>query len=155
MRGHFEMWANDLAVVVEKSSAFNPISNGTAERHIQVAKRMLDIAREEKVPVEEGMARLRASPSSIDGFSPSHLFFGRELRNPLLPAFSDRQDEELLGKQRQITKDEERVKRNTKVGKSLQRYVPKVGFYRTREQRGGIARQLYIWSVLAQDLPMW
>ena len=88
---------------------------------------MFDIAREEKVPVEEAMARLRASPSSIDGFSPSRLFFGRELRNPLFPAISDGQDEELLGKQRQITKDEERVKRNTKVGKSLQRYVPKVG----------------------------
>ena len=88
---------------------------------------MLNIAREEKVPVEEAMARLRASPSSIDSFSPSRLFFGRELRNPLLPAISDGQDEELLGKQRQITKDEERVKRNTKVGKSLQRYVPKVG----------------------------
>ena len=87
---------------------------------------MLDIAKEEKIPMEEAMARLRASPSSIDGFSPSCLFFGRELRNPLLPAISDRQDEELLGKQRQITKDEERIKRNTKVGKSLQRYVPKV-----------------------------
>ena len=127
MRGHFEMWANDMGVVVEKSSAFNPISNGTAERHIQVAKRMLNIAREEKVLVEEAMARLRASPSSIDGFSPSRLFFGRELRNPLLPAISDGQDEELLMKQRQITKDEERIKRNTKVGKSLQRYVAKVG----------------------------
>ena len=37
MRGRFEMWCNDLGVVVEKSSAFNPISNGTAERHVQVA----------------------------------------------------------------------------------------------------------------------
>ena len=127
MRGHFKMWCNDLGVVVEKSSAFNPISNGTAERHVQVAKRMLDIAKEEKIPVEEAMARLRASQSSIDGFSPSRLFFGRELRNPLLPAISDGQEEQLLGKQRQITKDEERIKRNSKVGKSLPRYVPKVG----------------------------
>ena len=30
MRGRFKMWCNDLGVVVEKSSAFNPISNGTA-----------------------------------------------------------------------------------------------------------------------------
>ena len=127
MRGRFEMWCNDLGVVVEKSSAFNPISNGTAERHIQVAKRMLDIAKEEKIPMEEAMARLRASPSSIDSFSPSHLFFGRELRNPLLPAISDGQEEQLLSKQCQITKDEERIKRNSKVGKSLPRYMPKVG----------------------------
>ena len=127
MRGRFEMWCNDLGVVVEKSSAFNPISNGTAERHVQVAKRMLDIAKEEKIPMEEAMARLRASPSSIDGFSPSRLFFGRELRNPLLPAISDGQEEQLLGKQCQITKDEERIKRNSKVGKSLPRYMPKVG----------------------------
>ena len=47
MRHLFEMWANDLGVVVEKSLAFNPISNGTAERHVQVAKRMLNIAKEE------------------------------------------------------------------------------------------------------------
>ena len=77
MRGCFKMWAKDLGMVVEKSSAFNPISNGTAERHIQVAKKMLDIAKEEQVLVEEAMARLRASPSSINIFSPSHLFFGR------------------------------------------------------------------------------
>ena len=53
MRGRFEMWCNDLGVVVEKSSAFNPISNGTAERHVQVAKRMLDISKEQKIPVKE------------------------------------------------------------------------------------------------------
>ena len=47
---------------MEKSSAFNPINNGTAERHVQVAKRMLDIAKEEKVPVEVALTRLRASP---------------------------------------------------------------------------------------------
>ena len=86
MRHRFEMWANDLGVVMEKSSAFNPISNGTTERHVQVTKRMLDIANEEQVPVEEAMARLRASPSSVNGFSTSRLFFGRELRNPKLPA---------------------------------------------------------------------
>ena len=127
MRGRFEMWCNDLGVVVEKSSAFNPISNGTAERHVQVAKRMLDISKEQKIPVEESRARLLASPSSIEGFSPSRLYFGRELRNPQLPAIPDGQEEELLGKQRQVTKDDDRIKRNSKVGKSLPRYVPKVG----------------------------
>ena len=127
MRGRFEMWCNDLGVVVEKSSAFNPISNGTAERHIQVAKRMLDISKEQKIPVEESRARLLSSPSSIDGFSPSRLYFGRELRNPQLPSIPDGQEEELLGKQRQVTKDDDRIKRNSKVGKSLPRYEPKVG----------------------------
>ena len=38
MRQRLEQWANDLGVVVEKSSAFNPISNGTAECHVQVAQ---------------------------------------------------------------------------------------------------------------------
>ena len=56
MRGRFEMWCNNLGVVVEKSSAFNPISNGTAERHIQVAKRMLDISKEQKILVKESRA---------------------------------------------------------------------------------------------------
>ena len=93
MCGRFKMWCNNLGVVVEKSSTFILISNGTAERHVQVAKRILDIAKEEKIPVEEAMARLRASPSSIDGFSPSRLYFVRELRNPLLPAIPDGQEE--------------------------------------------------------------
>ena len=35
MCGRFEMWCNDLGVVVEKLWAFNPISNGTAERHVK------------------------------------------------------------------------------------------------------------------------
>ena len=109
---------------MEKSSAFNPINNGTAERHVQVAKRMLDIAKEEKVPVEVALARLRASPSSIDGFSPSRLFFGRELRNPELPVIDDGLEEDLLGKQRQLTKEEERNKSYASVAKNQQKYVP-------------------------------
>ena len=120
-------WCNDLGVVVEKSSAFNPISNALQERHIQVAKRMLDISKEQKIPVEESRARLLSSPSSIDGFSPSRLYFGRELRNPQLPSIPDGHEEELLGKQCQVTKDDDRIKRNSKVGKSLPRYEPKVG----------------------------
>ena len=88
---------------------------------------MLNISKEQKIPVEESRARLLASPSSIDGFSPSRLYFGRELRNPQLPSIPDGQEEELLGKQHQVTKDDDRIKRNSKVGKSLPRYEPKVG----------------------------
>ena len=108
MRHCFEQWANDLGVEVKRSSAFNPISNGTAERHVQVAKRMLDIAKEEKVLVELALTRLRSCPSSIDGFSPSCLFFGKVLRNPELPAIDNSLEEQLLGKQQQIIKEEER-----------------------------------------------
>ena len=123
----FEKWANDLGIVVEKSSAFNPISNGMAERHMQVTKRMLDIAKEEKVPVEEALAALRSCPSSVDSFSPSRLFYGRELRNPELPAINDGLEEELLGKQRQITKEDSRLKHNSQVSKTVQCYTLQVG----------------------------
>ena len=47
--------------------------------------------------------------------------------NPDLPDISDGQDEELLGKERQVKKQEARLKRNTKVSKTLQRYSPKLG----------------------------
>ena len=79
------------------------------------------------MPVEVALARLRASPSSIDSYSPSRLFFGRELRNPELLVIDDGLKEDLLGKQRQLTKEDGRDKRNASVAKNQQRYTPKVG----------------------------
>ena len=94
---------------------------------MQVAKRTLDLAKEEGIPVEEALSALRSCPSSVDGFSPARLFYCRDLRHPELPAINDGLDEELLGKERQARKEESRQKRNSQVSKSIQRYTPKVG----------------------------
>ena len=74
MRHRFKQWANYLGIKVEKSLAYNAISNGCSERHIQVAKQTLDLAKEEGIPVEEALAALRSCPRSVDSFSPARLF---------------------------------------------------------------------------------
>ena len=73
---------------------------------------MLNTTKEDKIPVEEVLAALRSCPSSVDGFSPARIFYGRDLHNPELPDITDDQDEELLGKERQVKKEEARLKRN-------------------------------------------
>ena len=88
---------------------------------------MLNTAKEDKIPVEEALAALRSCPSSVDGFSLARIFYRRDLHNPELPDINDGQDEELLGRERQVKKEEARLKRNSKVSKTLQRYTPKVG----------------------------
>ena len=65
--------------------------------------------------------------TDIDGVSPSRIFYQRELRNPELPFLDDSINEEMLGKERQVRKEEARVKRNSKVSKFLERYSPAVG----------------------------
>ena len=77
--------------------------------------------------MDEALAALRSSPSTIDGVSPSRIFHIRVLKNPELPSISDRLDVELLSKERQVRKEEARVKRNTKVSKYLERYAPVAG----------------------------
>ena len=119
MRPHFELW-------VEKSSAYNAISNSCSERNMQVTKQTLDLAKEEGIPVEEALAALRSCPSSVDGFSPARLFYGRELCHPEIPAINNGLNKELLGKEHQARKEESRKKRNSQVGKSIQRYLPRV-----------------------------
>ena len=126
MRHCFEQWCNNYNIKVEKFSAFNPISNSCSESHIQVAKQMLDTAKQEKIHVEEALSALRSCPSSVECFSPARIFYGRDLRHPELPDISDGQDEELLGKERQVKKEEARVKRNSHVSKTIQIYTPQV-----------------------------
>ena len=127
MRGRLEMWAKDLGVVVEKSSAFNPISNGTAKRHVQVAKRMLDIGREEKVPVEEAMARFRASPSQSMVSAPRGCSLGES-------SGIHSSQPSPTGRMRNSSESNARSPRTRRESRgtprwrmSLQRYVPKVG----------------------------
>ena len=81
-RGPFDEWCNDLHIIHELSSPYNPQSNGHAEASVKVAKTLLDKVNANMAQFFEHLSSWRNTPRP-DGFAPSDLFFGRRLRSQL------------------------------------------------------------------------
>ena len=75
-------FAHGHGIVLEKSSAHSPSTNGVAESHVKIAKRILQKSPNYQA-FQEGLARYRNCPRpDSHGLSPSQIFYQRNLREP-------------------------------------------------------------------------
>ena len=80
-RGPFEEWCECTGIIHEKSSAYNPESNGLAEAAVKNVKRVLMASMETGEDPNNALVIWRTTPKH-DGPSPAALFRHRELRLP-------------------------------------------------------------------------
>ena len=93
-RGEFERFTK-RAGINWKVSSFNPTrSNGKIERQVAIIKHILDKTLRSGESFQEAWFCLQNKPCSAEGISPTCLFYGRIVRNTLLPQLSDGHDEE-------------------------------------------------------------
>ena len=75
-------FASEHGIVLEKSAAHSPSTNGVAESHVGIAKRIL-LKSENYEAFQDGLARYRNCPRPAShGLSPSQIYFNRALREP-------------------------------------------------------------------------
>ena len=98
----FEQFLKDILVEPQPSSANNPRSNGLAESAVRNAKILLRKSIEEKSNYAEMLCHFNQAPRD-DGYSPSELFHGRQVRSHL-PTIDDEIDVE-KGKAKRELKD--------------------------------------------------
>ena len=78
----FADFCNTLNITHTMSSPYNPQSNGAAERHVQIAKRIL---RQENPYL--ALLSYRSTPLEVTGFSPAQLIMGRNLTLSFMVSF--------------------------------------------------------------------
>ena len=61
---------------------------------------------------EESLFKLQNNPRTAEGFSPSHSFFSRSVRDPMLPAIYDGKDEAAVGSSILEEKQRRKKKKN-------------------------------------------
>ena len=118
-RTGFTSFCKENEIEHQLSSAFNPSSNGSAERNLGLLKMLIARCKDNGDNFEDALSVFRATPRYKDGLSPSRLFFQRQVRIPNLPSLDDGKDEELAGFQLRAVKDEQKEARNERVSKHL------------------------------------
>ena len=84
------------------------------EHKIKILKDFLDKTLRSGGDFEEALFCLQNAPRSAEGMSPSHLFYGRIIRNPLLPELADSCDESAAGGAVQIEREKKRKNENNR-----------------------------------------
>ena len=89
-RREFELFCEDKHILHEKSSPYNPASNGLAEAAVKQVKHLLAKCDEHWHNFKPSLLEFRNCPTSI-GYSPAQLFYGRRLRGclPTMPGSTD------------------------------------------------------------------
>ena len=86
-RGPFNNWLDSLGIIRETSSAYNPASNGLAEKAVGDVKRVLKklTGREDLLQVTAGINNMIRSDCNA---TPTELMAGRSIRTPLIGSSS-------------------------------------------------------------------
>ena len=87
-RSEFASFCQQYHISHSTSSPYYPQSNGLAESGVKIAKKLLRACADSGEAFREALAAFRLMPRA-DGFSPSQLFFNRNLRGHL-PTLPDR-----------------------------------------------------------------
>jgi len=90
-RDSFHSWCHKNNIIPELSSAYYPASNALSEVHVKSMKHLLAKTIASHEDYHKAISAFRAAPRA-DGVSPNQLFFGRNLRNPALPALPQHLD---------------------------------------------------------------
>ena len=82
-RGPFNNWIDSLGIIRETSSAYNPASNGLAEKAVGDVKRVLKklTGQEDLLQVTAGINNMIRSDCNT---TPAELMAGRSIRTPLI-----------------------------------------------------------------------
>ncbi|XP_031350539.1 uncharacterized protein K02A2.6-like [Photinus pyralis] len=81
---HFKQFSTDWCFNHTLTSPYHSQSNGMAERHVQIAKKLLKKTIDEDKDIYLALLQLRNSPIFGD-YSPAEILMSRKMRNPLLP----------------------------------------------------------------------
>ena len=109
-RSQFSAFCQELGIVHEKSSPYNPQSNGLSEAAVKQTKALLRKSCDNWPEFKARLAEWR-NAARADGFSPAQMFFGRRMRTGLPvteAALRERADLEAAEKARQKVYDDNR-----------------------------------------------
>ena len=79
MRGKLEEFCRRAKIVLERSSAANPRSNGSAENAMKQVKQLYSKACQEGVSKEESLFFYLSTPRRAGSLSPARIFHNREI----------------------------------------------------------------------------
>ena len=108
------------SITIERASAYNPQSNGSAERNLGILKKLLKKSARGGEDFIQQFYIMQNLPRTSEGLSPARLFFQRELRSPMFYTPPCNKDEMAAGLQRHHDRERQRDVRNVRRGKGLE-----------------------------------
>ena len=117
--GCFIEFCEEQNITIERASAYNPTSNFSAERNLAILKKLLAKSAHGGEDFAQQFFALQNLPRTVEGMSPAHLFFQREVRVPMFYAPPCDKDEHGAGLQHHYDRESQREVRNSHCGKGL------------------------------------
>ena len=138
--GPFVEFCEESSITIERASAFNPQSNGTAERNLGILKKLLKKSCRGGDDFLEQFYAMQNMPRTVEGLSPARLFYQREVRSTMVYSPPDVRDELAAGLQRHHDRERQREVRNKRRGRGLESpldlYVGMRVFLQDEQKRG-------------------
>ena len=138
--GPFIEFCTESSIIIERASAYNPQSNGTAERNLGILKKLLKKSARGGEDFLQQFYIMQNMPRTAEGLSPARLFFQREVRCPMIYSPPDAKDELAAGLQRHHDRERQREVRNLRRGRGLESplelYVGQKVFLQDEIRRG-------------------
>ena len=106
-RNPFNQWLEELGIIRETSSAYNPASNGAAEKAVQDVKKVLK-KQDGKADIGEIIAGLNNTVRTTLGITPAELFIGRKIRTKTRGSM--RREVDLARAKRKRIQEQERMR---------------------------------------------
>ena len=138
--GPFVEFCEESSIIIERASAYNPQSNGTAERNLGILKKLLKKSARGGDDFLQQFYTMQNMPRTAEGLSPARLFFQREVRSTMIYSPPDVKDELAAGLQRHHDRERQRDVRNQRRGRGLESplelYVGQRVFLQNETKRG-------------------
>ena len=138
--GPFIEFCTESSIIIERASAYNPQSNGTAERNLGILKKLLKKSARGGEDFLQQFYIMQNMPRTAEGLSPARLFFQREVRCPMIYSLPCIKDELAAGLQRHHDRERQREVRNLRRGRGLESplelYVGQKVFLQNETRRG-------------------
>ena len=138
--GPFVEFCTESSITIERASAYNPQSNGTAERNLGILKKLLKKSARGGDDFLQQFYIMQNMPRTAEGLSPARLFFQREVRSTMIYSPPDVKDELAAGLQRHHDRERQREVRNLRRGRGLESplelYVGQRVFLQNETKRG-------------------
>ena len=138
--GPFIEFCTESSITIERASAYNPQSNGAAERNLGILKKLLKKSARGGEDFLQQFYIMQNMPRTAEGLSPARLFFQREVRSTMIYSPPDIKDELAAGLQRHHDRERQREVRNLRRGRGLESplelYVGQKVFLQNETKRG-------------------
>ena len=138
--GPFIEFCTENSITIERASAYNPQSNGSAEQNLGILKKLLKKSARGGEDFLQQFYIMQNMPRTAEGLSPARLFFQREVRCPMLYSPPCNKDEMAAGLQRHHDRERQREVRNLRRGRGLESplelYVGQKVFLQDEVRRG-------------------